>query len=429
MSQLVPPEVLRGTRDFLPLQMAKRQYVADAFREVFRRFGYDAIETPAIEYAKTILGKYGDEGNKLTYTFEDNGGRKIALRYDQTVPFARVVAANHRELPMPFKRYEINRVWRADRPGKGRYREFYQCDIDIIGTESLVADAEIARVAYVALHELGFKKFVVKCNSRRLMNSIFASFGIEADQFTSVLRVLDKIEKIGRDAVASELSEIISADTTQRLLSLVLMEGSNAHKIEAVREYNSGEISEFLELCDAFGIPEDYIEFDLSLARGLDYYTGIIFEVVPTDVQMGSLAGGGRYDDLCSMFCKEKLSGVGIAFGFDRIIATLEEMGALTDIGLSTRVLVTCFDAQTQKNSLAIASLLHNAGIPTEVYPDVASLKKQLKFANKKRIPLVVFCGPEEMERGVVKVKNMETGEEEVVEQSLVGEYAGFLEY
>ena len=312
MSTLVTPEILRGTRDFLPEEMVKRNYVMNTIRAVFKSFGYGTIETPVIEYLSTLLGSYGEEGNKLLYRFEDNGGRQVALRYDQTVPFARLVAANHRELPMPFKRYEINRVWRADRPAKGRYREFYQCDVDIIGTESLVAEGEIAKVVYSVFTTLGFSNFLIKINSRRLINAILQSLGVPEGDQISIIRILDKIEKIGRSEIQKELAPFLDAKKSAELLDLILMKGSNQEKIQAVAKYGISEVAEFLDICADYEIPEKHLEFDLSLARGLDYYTGIICEVILPDIDIGSVCGGGRYDDLCGRFCKEKFSGMGV---------------------------------------------------------------------------------------------------------------------
>ena len=280
MTQLIKPQIIRGTRDFLPQDMAKREYVLNTIKSVFIRFGYDAIETPAIEYAKTILGKYGDEGSKQTYAFEDNGGRKIALRFDQTVPFARLVATNYQNLPMPFKRYQIARVWRADRPAKGRYREFYQCDVDIIGTTNPLAEGEIMQVMYQVFKALKFSNFIIKFNSRRLINSILDSLNIPKKNQVAVVRILDKLEKIGPKEVLKEWSNIIDKKTAEKLLKIVDINGNNKEKITLLQKYQIDEIKELLSICKYSKIPEKNLIFDPTLARGLDYYTGVTFEVV-----------------------------------------------------------------------------------------------------------------------------------------------------
>ena len=429
MTQLIKPEILRGTRDFLPLDMAKREYVMQNIKSVFVNFGYDALETPAIEYAKTILGKYGDEGSKQTYSFKDNGGRKIALRFDQTVPFARLVAANYQNLPMPFKRYQIGRAWRADRPAKGRYREFYQCDIDIIGTNNLLAEGEIVKAMYSVFKALGFEDFTIKFNSRRLINNILEILSIGQTKQTSVIRILDKLAKIGKKAALAELETIIDAKTAEQLMEIVSISGTNEAKLASLKKYQIDEIKKLGSICQSYGIPEKNLEFDPSLARGLDYYTGIIFEVFIQDVEIGAVCAGGRYDDLCGLFTEKKLSGVGVAFGFDRILLAMEELGMLKKIGLNSKVLVTYFDENTLANSISIVSELQNSGINAEIYFQPDKLGKQLTYANKKDIPFVVFCGPEEVEDNEVKIKMMNTGKEKTIPSNQITSYLkGFYE-
>ncbi|PIZ71443.1 histidine--tRNA ligase [Candidatus Peregrinibacteria bacterium CG_4_10_14_0_2_um_filter_43_11] len=423
MTQIITPKILKGTRDFLPKDMAKRQYVMEKIRSTFIRFGYDTIETPVIEYAETLLGKYGDEGSKLVYQFKDNGGRQIALRYDQTVPFARLVAANYQALPMPFKRYQISRVWRADRPAKGRYREFYQCDIDIIGTESLLADAEIAKVIFSVFKTLGFTDFTIKFNSRRLMNRILESVGVPASRTADVIRLIDKLDKIGKKSVARELECILSKEIVQKLLKIITASGANREKIASLKKEDSQEIREFFKLCLDFGISEKNLLFDLSLARGLDYYTGVSYEVVLNDVAIGSVAGGGRYGDLCGLFCEKKFSGAGVAFGFDRIVFAMEELGLLSEIPLSSQVLVTYFDESVLPNSLAIFAELQEFGFNAEIYPEAISLSKQFKYADKKEIPFVVICGSDEIQKEAVTIKSMKTGKQKTVPRNQLTEY------
>lgn len=423
MNNRIEPKILQGTRDFLSEDMAKRDFVMNKIKSVFINFGYDTIQTPAIEYAETILGKYGEDASKLVYRFADNGGRKIALRYDQTVPFARLVAANYKELPMPFKRYQIGRVWRADRPAKGRYREFYQCDVDIIGTDNLLAEAEIAAVISKVMSTLGFKKFLIKFNSRRLMNSIMTSLQVSSELQPAVIRILDKLEKIGQEAVKKELSPVISEAIAEKLLNIVSFSGSTQEKLEQFSTYNTKEVKEFFELAKAYGLREESLVFEPSLARGLDYYTGIIFEVFIPEVAIGAVCAGGRYDDLCSLFCDQKFSGVGVAFGFDRLVVAMEDLGLLKEINLNSQVLVTYFDASTLPTSLKVLQDIQEAGINTEMYFEPAKISKQMKYANKKNIPFVVICGPEETERGDVTIRMMKTGKQKSLPQNQVTNY------
>lgn len=420
---LITPKILQGTRDFLPADMAKRDFVMDQIKSVFVRFGYDTIETPAIEYAETLLGKYGDEGSKLIYRFRDNGDRDIALRYDQTVPFARLVAMNWQTLPMPFKRYQISKVWRADRPAKGRFREFVQCDIDTIGTVSLVAEAEVAKVIAEVCTTLGFDQLAIKFNSRRLMNSIFAALKIQPEKQADVLRLLDKLDKAGLEAVTADLKKLLSDEPAENLLNLIAKPGSNEEKIQRLRELNTAEIEEFLEKCRAFAVPPSALEFDPTLARGLDYYTGITYEVFLKNVSIGAICAGGRYDDLCGLFCDEKFSGVGVAFGFDRIITAMEELGMLKDVSLNAQVLVTYFDASTLSVSLKVLNELQKNGINSEIYFDAAPLAKQFKYAAKKEIPFVVIVGPDEVKKSEVTIKVMKTGKQKTIPANQAASY------
>ncbi len=419
---LITPKILQGTRDFLPRDMAKRDFVMDKIKSVFVRFGYDTIETPAIEYSETLLGKYGDEGSKLLYRFKDNGDRDIALRYDQTVPFARLVAMNWQELPMPFKRYQISKVWRADRPAKGRFREFVQCDIDIIGPRSLLAEAEVARLMAAVFQALGFTKFAIKFNSRRLINSILQTLGI-LDQQSGVLRILDKLDKIGAEGVAKEMEGILGKEKTAALLKIVTLSGTNAEKLAGLREYETAEIEEFLKIARLYGLSEDNLILDISLARGLDYYTGIIYEAYIPEVAIGAVCAGGRFDDLCGLFCDEKFSGVGVAFGFDRVVVAMEELGLLKEVQLSAQVLVTYFDESTLPESIRIFSELSKANLNAEIYFEPAPLGKQFKYADKKEIPFVVIAGPDEIKKGEVTIKVMKTGKQKNIPANQLTSY------
>ena len=423
MANLITPRIPKGTRDFLPKEMAKRQFAMEKIKSVFINFGYNTIETPALEYAETLLGQYGDEDSKLTYTFKDKGGRKIALRYDQTVPFARFVAAYHKNLPMPFKRYQISQVWRADKPGRGRYREFYQCDVDIIGTKSLLAEGEIAKVTNGVFESLGFDAFVIKFNSRRLINSILTRLDVPPKRQNEIIRVLDKLGRIERGRVAKELTSLLAEEAIDRLLGIIKAQGTNEQKIAFLKQYDTREIEDFLTICEAFGIPGKRLVFDLSLARGLDYYTGIVFEAFLENVDIGAVCAGGRYDGLCSLFSKEQFSGVGVAFGFDRIMLVMEELNMFHDIKLNSRVLVTYFEEATLKNSLRIMNDLQTAGINAEVYFEPEKLGKQLKYADKKGIPFVVICGPDEIQRGEATIKVMRTGKQKTIPQNQLAAY------
>jgi histidyl-tRNA synthetase len=412
---MIKPRILKGTRDFGPVEMAKRNFVRDTIKGVFELYGYDPIETPVIEYAETILGKYGEEGDKLTYSFKDNGDREVALRYDQTVPFARFFAANQGVLPIPFKRYEINRVWRADKPQKGRYREFYQCDVDIIGTESILAELELAQIIVESLKALGFEDFVVKVNDRRLINSILDSLTIPSEKTTECIRILDKLEKIGVEAVRNEYSELgldkVQIDELCRLLELT---GESLEVLEKLAKYDTSNLIEFFNLTKEAGI-DKYVKFDLGLARGLDYYTGLIFETVVNNTGLGSVAGGGRYDNLCGAFSKQKFSGVGIALGFDRLVDALEILNIFKANKLNSEVLILNLGPESRAYSLEVAKKLRINGVKTEIYFSEAKLGDQFKFAERKEVPFVITAGENEQKEQIVKISNMKTQAKESV--------------
>lgn len=413
--KIIAPQILKGTREFGPVDMSRRDLVMQKIKNIFARYGYDPIETPILNPAETILGKYGEEGDRLTYKFEDNGKRMLAIPYDLTVPFARYFAANWQKLPVPFKRYQIQRVWRAEKPQKGRLREFYQCDIDIIGTGSLVAEAEIARVITTVFLELGFDKFQIKVNSRRLMNDILAGFNIPRDKAMDVIRVIDKLAKIGEEAVMEEL-EKLEIENAAKLMSLIKPEENNAKTLEKLKGYDTSEIETLFGYCKNLDIPGDKLYFDPSLARGLDYYTGIIYEVVGLDNQnLGALCAGGRYDNLCGIFCDENFSGVGVAFGFERLMIAMEERGDFQDLGLNTQVFVTIFDENSIADALRIYNLLTQANFNTEIYFEADKLKKQFKYADKKKIPFVIIRGSEEIEKNEITLKSMKSGKQKTI--------------
>jgi len=425
---LIEPKIPKGFRDFLPNQMAKRNFVMNKIKSVFEKFGYDTIETPVLEYAETLLGKYGEEAAKLVYNFEDFGGRRLALRYDQTVPFARLYAANNRELPSPFKRYQISRVWRADKPAKGRFREFYQCDIDIIGTENILAEGEVAKIITEVFTELKLPKFRITFNSRKLINNILDSLGIEEKNFADIIRVLDKMDKVGRVGVAKEVNGKIESGNlpkfeVEKLLDIVCIDGSNQEKVEKLKEFETAQIEEFLEICEDFGIPDESLVFNPALARGLDYYTGIIIEVILPEVNIGTVCAGGRYDDLTEMFSKNSFSGMGVAFGFDRIVTAMEDLNLLEEANLNSKILVSQMDKQFLKYNLEILNTLHEANINSEIYFEDTKLGKQFKYADKKEIPFVIVCGENEIQDQTVTIKEMKSGTQNSIPKSQLTSY------
>ena len=385
---MIIPQTLKGFRDFLPEKMLKREAVLTKLEHVFKLFGFDPLETPAIEYSETLLGKYGDEADKLLYRFKDRGEREVGLRYDQTVPFARVVSQYKNELTFPFKRYQIQPVWRAEKPQKGRFREFLQCDLDIAGSSSTLADAEILLTSFNALKELGFSDVQILINDR----TIFDKLKLSKKQNI----ILDKLEKIGVEKVILELSELGTKDAL-----MVLNDLRNASPTPRLLKI-------FNHLTDS-GLTQnrDFI-FQSTLARGLDYYTSTIFEIKISNYSAGSVAGGGRYDNLMNQFIQEDVPSVGIAFGFDRIIEAMEENHLLMGNKTNTQVLISSLDNTSVSYSYKIADVLRKESISCEIYldPDV-KLEKKIKFADKKGIPYVVILGSEEEKTNTVTLKTL----------------------
>lgn len=422
------PQVLRGMRDFLPDRMILRQHVTGVFRSVFERFGFEPLDTPAIEYAETLEGKYGEEADKLIYKFEDRGGRQVGLRYDLTVPLARVVA-QYPDLPKPFKRYQIAPVWRAERPQKGRYREFWQCDVDTVGTTSMLADAEIVAVLYTALRELGFGQFVTRINNRKLLKGVSAWAGVPDGEEANVLRSVDKLDKIGEAGVRAELGEKgFAADVVDHLFSLLAPAGDD-DVLARLRAQLAGQpdaeegIAE-LELVrtylDALGVPAAFYRMDLSMVRGLDYYTGPIFETVVEEPRIGSITGGGRYDHLVGIFSGRDIPAVGSTLGLERIVDVMEALALFPEAKTLTQVLVTIFDAESAPESLRLASEVRAAGIRAEVsLAEKGGFKKQLTYANIKGIPLVALLGPDEIAAGQVTIRNMADGSQASVARAV----------
>ena len=438
------PTLPKGTRDFGPAQMGRRLFILDTIRNVFRKYGFQPLETPAMENLSTLTGKYGEEGDQLLFRILNSGdflkdadpellasrnSKRLAasitekgLRYDLTVPFARYVVMNQHEIAMPFRRYQIQPVWRADRPQKGRYREFYQCDADVVGTDSLVCEAEIVLMIREAFDQLGIRSYSIKINHRDILSGLAALAGAEGKETTFYV-ALDKLDKIGRDKVMEELAANgISGEAVGRVFDLIGAAGETEEKLRTLQQtFTSAGTRGIAELSAVFGLlkslpgGESHVEFDLSLARGLSYYTGCIFEVKVEGSGVGSVSGGGRYDNLTQAFgAKEKLSGVGISFGIDRLYDTLEALNLFDETRLTgTRVLVCHFDAATRSHGMSVVTGLRTAGIAAEVYPDVAKLKKQLEYANKKAIAFAIIIGETEMKTGQLTLKDLRTGIQE----------------
>ena len=443
------PSIPKGTRDFLPRQCAERQYIFDTISAVFETFGYSRIETPAMENLSTLLGKYGEEGDKLLFRILNSGdafagkdfsccdSKAIAsevcekgLRYDLTVPFARFVVQHRNDLVFPFKRFQIQPVWRADRPQKGRYREFYQCDADIVGSESLLNELELVQIVYTVFRRFGIR-VLIKINNRKVLAGLAEACGFP-DRMTDITVAIDKIDKIGLDAVKAELSErgltpqaiaviepvlTLSGDT-QSKLSLM----RNVLEASSVGMKGLEEVEELFSLTGTAGISSP-VEFDLSLARGLNYYTGAIFEVKALDFSIGSICGGGRYDNLTGIFGMPGLSGVGISFGADRIYDVLAGLDGFPPAVLSgPKVLVANLGPAETAYMLPVVRELRDNGISCEVYPDAVKLRKQFDYAAKRNIPYMIITGSEEMERNAVNVKNILTGEQKEVPADCVAD-------
>lgn len=395
-------QTLKGFRDFLPKEKRKRDFVVSKVREVFERFGFEPLETPTLEYASLLLGKYGDEADKLVYTFEDSGGRKVGLKYDQTVPISRVLTQYKNELPKYFRRYQIQNVYRAEKPQKGRYREFSQCDIDIFGSSSPLADAEIVAATYFAFENVGYPKVILKVNDRQILIKTLDPYSSEKVPVMSIIQSVDKLDKKSKDEV---LAELVKKGLT----------GSKAK--QALEDINKAEMSDNLRdivsNAKQLGVPEKVIEFSPYLARGLDYYTGMIIEVVMPDYKVGSFGGGGRYDKLIGELGGEDVPAVGIAFGLDRMVEAAGELGLIPTGNIGTKVLVTVFDDSTVDTSLETANKLRRAGIETELYPSLDKLSKQLGEASKNKIPYVVIIGPDEKKKKMVTLKDMNKKTEE----------------
>jgi histidyl-tRNA synthetase len=421
-------QLLKGMRDFLPARMIPRQRIIGILREVFERHGFEPIDTPALEYYETLAGKYGED-EKLIYHFADHGGREIGLRYDLTVPLARFVAVHRNELTFPFKRYHIGPVWRADRPQKGRYREFWQCDADIVGTTSMLADADVVSIVIEALQAIHMPNFVVHINHRKLLESFALYAGVPAERAGLVYRAIDKLGKIGPEGVVRELATGgVDTQVAERIVDLVSMSGAPDMLLGAVAERLSGfelarealgDLDKLFTYLAALGAPEQHYTFDLALARGLEYYTGPVFETTVEEPKIGSLGGAGRYDGLVGMFSGQQLPATGMSLGLERIIDVAEELGLLDFQASISDVLVTIFDDEHAEDALRLAADLRRAGVRCETYLEEGrDLGRQLRYAGRRQIPFATVVGPDEAAQNVVTLRNMITGEQVSVARS-----------
>ncbi|MNK98570.1 Histidine--tRNA ligase [compost metagenome] len=453
----IKPSLAKGTRDFSPQEMVKRNYIFDTIKTVFKKYGYAEIQTPAMENLATLTGKYGDEGDKLIFKILNSGDflskvkpdlltqassnaitssiSEKALRYDLTVPFARYVVMHQNDISLPFKRFQVQPVWRADRPQKGRYREFYQCDVDVVGSDSLLNEAEFILIYQEALGNLGLKDFTIKINNRKILSGIAEVVG-KPELIIDMTVAIDKLDKIGLEGVIKELLERgFSEADVERLKPVILLEGTNAEKLSSLKTVLAGsatglkgieEIESVFDYVAALlaGTPlKPDVELDITLARGLNYYTGCIFEVKTNEAAMGSIGGGGRYDDLTGMFGLKGLTGVGISFGADRIYDVLQELDLFPESAAAgTRVLISNFDQQAERYALPLLQQLRATGIAAELYPSSAKLKKQMSYADDKHIPYVVLIGSEEMESGLLTLKDMQSGQQQKLSAAEIAE-------
>jgi histidyl-tRNA synthetase len=439
------PSIPKGTRDFSPNEMARRNYIFDTVKSVFKLYGFQQIETPAMENLSTLMGKYGEEGDKLLFKILNSGDylsavnpseivqsnstkltSKISekgLRYDLTVPFARYVAQYQNDIIFPFRRYQIQPVWRADRPQKGRYREFYQCDVDIIGSNSLLNEVELIRIVDQIYHNLGIN-VVIKINNRKILAGIAETIG-EADRIVDITVAIDKLDKIGLEKVNEELMQKgVSQEAILKLQPILNLTGNSTEKLNQIEHVIAGSeigVKGISEMRSIFGYLEPMelgieIELDLTLARGLNYYTGAIFEVKSKDVEIGSITGGGRYDDLTGIFGLPGVSGVGISFGADRIYDVMTQLDLFPKEAIAaTQVMFVNFGKNEELYILPLLYRLRSAGISSELYPDQDKMKKQMNYANRKGIKFVILAGESEIEAGMINLKNMESGQQQLI--------------
>jgi histidyl-tRNA synthetase len=441
------PAIPKGTRDFLPLEVARRNYIFDTIKQSFRNFGFLPIETPSFELSQTLMGKYGEEGDRLIFRILNSGEKQKkadlqaleegnlarfanslsekALRYDLTVPFARFVVQHQNDLSFPFKRYQIQPVWRADRPQHGRYQEFYQCDADVVGSDSLLYEVDFVQLFDEVLTNLGLPAFTIYINNRKILSGIAEVSG-ESDRLIDITVALDKLDKIGEEGVIKELQEKgVAESSIVKIKPLLTLSGSTKERIEIMKNYLASseiglkgieELVFVLDTVEKLGVERANIVFDVTLARGLNYYTGAIFEVKADGVKMGSICGGGRYDDLTGLFGMSNMSGVGISFGADRIYDVLKELELFPkEVGQGLEVLFVNFGETEQAYCLPLVKDIRKNGISCEIYPSKSKMQKQMKYANDIQVKYVAIVGENEIENEIIQLKNMETGEQEEV--------------
>ncbi len=424
----IQPRLPKGMRDFLPQEMIKREYVFNVVREVFHLYGFEPLQTPVLELRETLMGKYGEDAEKLIFEAQHPGGKEeLALRYDLTVPLARVVAQYQNEITLPFKRYQLSPVWRAERPQRGRYREFYQCDADIVGVQNQAADAEIIGLVVTALTRLGFQNFSVKINNRKLLTAIGEYAGLEGEALGSLYRSIDKFDKIGAEGVRGELTERgIPAEVITRMMELITARYPGLEQLDYLDEVLQnfpaakeavGELRQVSDHLTSAGVPLANYEFDLTMVRGLGYYTGPIFETIITEPNLGSVTGGGRYDDLVGLFRGESVPTVGTSLGIERIIDLMDILNLYPAHigGTVVQAFVTVFAEETRAEATKLAAELRAGGVRTELYLQDKNVGKQMSYADKKGIPLVALLGADEIAAGTVKFKRLKDGEEIVV--------------
>ncbi len=423
---MIEPRTLRGFRDYPPPLMIPREYMLEKSRKVYRSYGFAPIDTPALEYAEILLGKGGEESDRLVYRFRDHGDRDVALRFDLTVPFARFAAQHINQLGTPFKRYHMGPVWRGENTAHGRFREFWQCDFDTIGTTANATDIETLLVIHDLMAELGFERFTIRVNNRMVLNGLLQELGL-AEHGTALLRALDKLDKIGHDAVAKEMVDNtgIPLEKAEQVLSLAETKGDNKEILTRLSQnFGTNELAkegidrlaELVEVVEVAGIPSERVQLDVSIARGLDYYTGTIYETFLGDKpKIGSVCSGGRYDNLAGLYTKQKLPGVGASLGLDRLLAAMEELDMLPKVSTPAPVLIFQFSAEKLGEYQKMARQLRSQGLGTEVFPEAKKLKQQFQYAERRGFRVVLIAGPDEFAKGVWNVRNLQNGEETAV--------------
>lgn len=433
MTNRIEPRTLKGFRDYPPALMIPREQLLEKTRRVYRSYGFVPIDTPALEYTEILLGKMAEESEvrKIIYRFEDHGGRDVALRFDLTVPFARFAAQHIGQIGTPFKRYQMGPVWRGENTGHGRYREFWQCDFDTIGTTSNAADIEVALVIHDLMTALSFERFRIHVNNRLVLNGLLEELGL-ADKSEALLRTLDKLGKIGPEAVVQEMVTLagVPTDQAERVLSLTKTQGDNREILDRLqRDFGQNiktaegivRLGELVDTVRAAGVDENKLVIDLSIARGLDYYTGTVYETMLVDLpNIGSVCSGGRYDDLAGLFTKQKLPGVGASLGLDRLLAAMEELQMLQGEATTAPVLILQFSADRLGEYQRMARLLRSAGIGADVFPDAKKVGQQLQYAERRGFKFALIAGPDEFAQKIWKVKNLTLREETTVTESEV---------